>query len=494
MALSPYESHTHQFLAEPYHVLPARSLPLFAFEKGSACGHGQIAAAMAIMGSRALYCPYELAVAQVKAELERDESEAGNAVSEQLAPPARSQDPLKDVFGNELPAGVAITGTQIRDIPKLLEHCGRSTNGNGLGGGSGSLRTGNTGLHAVVEPCFFFRPRPDKDGNSVAEEDERLFTDHISSYLYQGIPVLFSVDVTRLYSEHTDDGLFAAKPSDPNDDVWDDPDRETGLGNGHIILIHSLLHEGRRGRCGRGAAPMLVYSDSRDLHKTGSLYQRVTAKRLWASRSSKPKEKICQAARHKGEDPATTERTNRAFVEKGEPHFEGELCVLLPNEFRQTYQHMRVFIGAALGAEWMFTLRDRSQLRGFLLNRIEAPWVPAPVPDDPDDAAVRKFREACRDLLLPRYVWIAEKPEDSTTAGGPFERGRVFSAGAAEEHEDTWPEPKQIGCYNSSKKAFCLYDQTRYVFCKPAENCLETGETSDPEFKGLVADLEETDD
>lgn len=421
---SPFFSQCMGFYAAPYDVRPFHSIPFFATGFGADCGHNALAAALIISRSNGIYSPFELAIIEMRHTN------------------AKVQKP------DDLPA-LRATG---------LQHLAR----------------------IVTDACVDLRPhldtfKIDSPGvlisyNQALETPQdlhkiamRVFAERLGTYIFQGIPILYSVKLSLLYLDLSDAELWILEESysqleqkrrigseamEQVQRLLEKPElRKLLLLEGgqesfdlrtlngvekalkavlladktiyfHTILIHSVV----RGQ-NSGSVPILVYSDTRDLHTTGNIFQRVSCARLWLSRArlsdSLFKNEAEDASKNQGSWLSRLHRTlvKRVQSDQVTPRNSGAtFLVCLPGWFDRPYERISgSFSFPPTDAvdqpkiRLHVTLRDRSQLRGYVREKLFSEFSAERTTSPSLLASMRELRERLRVIDIPPLVWVVER-------------------------------------------------------------------------------------
>ncbi|MBI2424259.1 MAG: hypothetical protein HYV27_15615 [Candidatus Hydrogenedentes bacterium] len=375
MNLSPFYSQCMNYYAKPYGVRPFVGLPFFSSSFGSACGHNVLATAILMSGLAPIYSPYELAV--LEAHLTVD-----------------APNPSKREFnwGLEKVASTPINLYEIGAMnPKRMEDL---------------VKTYCNG-RVLVEHIA------PKSTAANDYDDEAEYVEQLASYIYQGMPVLFPVDRERLYSDKDDGELLADMTATPG---------PTKPENQHMVLIHGMARSNRGSAEGTADAeeklphfappsPYFVFSDSTDLHRNGDLFHRTTMKRLWASRM------IIEADE------------GRLDHGRGAVH---AFYVCVPKYFEQGYSDHWIERASSFhsSSKPKLILRNRSQLRGYLLQRVFPEQYEALSTSPGLLQQEREFRERLRKVDIPLHVWILEEDEKNAEGLGDGFKGEIIDTRA----------------------------------------------------------------
>ena len=311
LAQSPFYSCCLKNYARPYNILPFDSIPFMASIFGASCGHSALATAILMSVENPVFSPYELAVGTAQI---RNNATTGYFVDSD--------------------------GLTLNEMKKLMDHYCPSR--------------GYVGNLEIGEP-----------------DSVKKFADNISSYLYQGIPVLLPVDHDVLYDyKKSDLDTPTCMP------VNEDHDKQKR----HMILIHGIVKPGPRDN----NIPSFVYSDSTDLHDTGDIFHRATSQRLLSSTIST--------------EPNVDKRGKFSYgvcFPKGLQVTEGEAL------------HFAKKVDKDIDK---LTLRSISQLRGYLFHKVFPEIYRSP---HRHRIQLQKWREIIREYDVPEFVWVGETPDGS---------------------------------------------------------------------------------
>lgn len=354
--LSPTETQIARNYSAPYAVDAFDSIPFFSPEIKKSCGYIALAAALTIAGNRHHYSPYELAAvhASIKTNPNRNHTRQ-----------ERLYDNEEATFIGKLP----LKPIEVRAIIENLD----CPNVRGV-------------AEAVddVPPITLHHDLADSltqtDWRQGGNEFWESFSNLLNNYIYQGLPVLFSVDINKLYSDKTDDAL--------HDELTRKVPTEQSAC--HLVLIHSLIRGTDKLQQDKSRT-IYVVSDTRNLHSTGSVFLKMTAKRLWAA-----------AARPEAPAGKLDEQPEMCYQ---------PLAVCVPTDFQLLWSDLRALSNCHL------ELRERSQLRGFLISRVFPTDFLCACAGKSLADEIRKFREKVRMHNSSRYVWIVERRQNGNLFG-----------------------------------------------------------------------------
>jgi len=354
--LSPYFSGCFRDYGQRYGLAPFPSIPFVCAQHGGACGHSVLASALLMSQVDVTLSPYEIAVASARYAKKAAVENYGDYTIEGLTLDLGKEIVCKTCHGN---------------------------------------------FHIET---FTIN---DRKNGFIEKADEQTFAEMICSYLYQGIPVLYPVDYSMLYSEIKDENLKA-------------PLRRTAAHCFHMILVHSVLRAPGPAYSG---LPIFVFSDSMNLHEKGSVFHQASARRLLASRLRGGQ------SRRSREDNFSPTYTEAPFG----------ACV--PRCLKLDYSSAQVKLRQC----HRLALRDRTQIEGYLLQRVFPNVYSDPLPYR---RKLDKFRLALKDLEISGYVWIAESYDGS----GRIAKGEILDARS---------EGEPLGVFKCGDKPFvCLKANT----------------------------------
>jgi hypothetical protein len=107
-------------------------------------------------------------------------------------------------------------------------------------------------------------------GAKNALEQDRAFANYLMAYLYQGIPIIMSVDSDKLYPK---DNPTSSEVDTDENELDEREKRNTKEHAAHYILIHGLVRLDQE-------IPEIIISDSTDMHETGSVFQQISCRKL----------------------------------------------------------------------------------------------------------------------------------------------------------------------------------------------------------------------
>jgi len=240
LSLSPHVLHCIGDYAHPYGELPFQGIPFTSTRWGSGCGFNALAPAIMMNKYGVTFSPFELAV--LAAEKSHD-SKPGTPDSDLhgLCPQEISK--LKTNMINHL----------------VNEYCGGHAKNTGYKSGHGAQ-------------------------SITAPHQLRAFSKYLMSYLYQGIPIVMSVDSAKLYPEEDQDSRIPEVPAGESaaDGAVEENEQpeSTDESTAHFVLIHGMVLMG-------DDIPEVIISDSTDLHKTGNVFLQVSCEQLLECRTIK---------------------------------------------------------------------------------------------------------------------------------------------------------------------------------------------------------------
>lgn len=363
--LSPTEIQIARNYGAPYDVDAFDSIPFYSPQIQKSCGYIALSAALTIAGRLRQYSPYELAAIHATMRLKEK---------------GRVKTIKGKFFDNTTARFFGELNIEPIEVPAIISEI-KCPDICGVAETIGTIPPKSDVIPEVLskENIARLKHKKEKDWPTFWKN----FTELLNCYVYQGLPVLLSVDATKLYSDRSDTDLL--DESEGNIDT-----KQT---NCHLILIHSLIR-GTDSLQNDPAHSMYGISDTRNLHSTGSVFHKMTAKRLWAV-AARPKAEVTRKNQYGF-------RPNRLIQ---------YIAACVPKDFQLLWSDLK------LNTPHSIHLRDRSQLRGFLISRIFNLEFLSSCASASISEEIRKFREKVRLHNLSHYVWFIERKEQDRIFG-----------------------------------------------------------------------------